>query len=292
MNRKQAEVKLKSEDLKRLYSAKLGIDISRFIASADVRLSKDSEYGFGRFIGCSGGDSQFYSDLMDRLGYDDGEKSEFKAAAKYVNSGQSVLDVGCGPGKFSGHCTGSYRGIELNPHAVRDAQALGRNVLLEDLADQLDGAYDVVTLFQVLEHVDDPIGFFKEAARKVKQGGCIIVTTPNMDAYISKSVNHVLNYPPHHLSWWGQESLTNLLISNGFEKVVMWRERLQEIHTVDWLEAILNPAHENPIDFSLKAKIARKIARLLTHLSAGRLNDSDFIDGQCIMAVGRRVGEQ
>lgn len=44
-----------------------------------------------------------------------------------------------------------------------------------------DGAFDAVTLFDVLEHVDDDRGAAEEATRVARPGGAILVSTPNAD---------------------------------------------------------------------------------------------------------------
>lgn len=282
------EIEIASSDLVKLYQDRFGIDVEKLLPGGTVKLVEDKEIGFGRFRNCDSGTSEFYSELMLKIGYDDGEKSEFRAAAEYVANGQTVLDVGCGPGKFSNYCTGSYKGVELNPEAVKEAQAHGRNVVLETLEAQKDGAFDVVTLFQVLEHVDDPVAFFREAAKKVAPGGRIIVTTPNMGGYMRKSMNHVLNYPPHHLSWWDEHALRNLVETHGFSTKSVWKEPLQNIHVTDWVESLINPTGIHAVSFSPGTKALRAVSKAVAVVAGDRIQQSGVVEGQCIMIVADR----
>lgn len=278
-----------SEDIIRIYRDRFSVDVSRLVPKDAIRLEEVSPYGYYMFRPTISGDSQFYSDLMDRIGYDDGEKAEFQAAKAYVGGDQRVLDIGCGPGRFSAYCKGSYKGIELNPNAVAAAQSHGRNVVLERLEDQPEGAFDVVTLFQVLEHVEDPESFLAEAARRVAPGGRLIVTTPDMDGYMAHSPNHVLNYPPHHLSWWTADAIAALMAANGFGNPVVWKEPLQRIHVATWLEATAAPRGRKHFDFSLKARLARNAARLAAVVLGPLLMRGPHVTGQCVMVVSERL---
>lgn len=278
-----------SKDIVRIYKERFSIDVSRLVPQDSVVLEEVTPYGYFRFRPAIPGDSQFYSELMERIGYDDGEKAEFQAAKDYVSRSERVLDVGCGPGRFSAYCKGTYKGIELNPQAVADAQRHGRNVVLEKLEDQPEGAFDVVTLFQVLEHVPDPEAFLDMAARRVSTGGRLIVTTPDMDGYMANSPNHVLNYPPHHISWWTADAIAALMAQNGFGNPIVWKEPLQSIHVTDWLEATVAPRGRRHFDFSLKARIIRQMLRVGSLALGPLLRRGSHVTGQCVMVVGERL---
>lgn len=278
-----------ADDLIRIYRERFSIDVSRLIPDSTVYLEEVAPFGYFMFRPAVAGDGQFYAELMDRIGYDDGEKAEFQAAKSYVSGGQRVLDIGCGPGRFSAYCQGPYKGIDLNPKAVSDALRHGRNVVLERLEDQPEEAFDVVTLFQVLEHVTDPQAFLAEAARRVAPGGRLVVTTPDMGGYMASSPNHVLNYPPHHVSWWTAEAITALMAANGFGNAITWREALQPIHVTDWLEATVSPRGSRHFDFSLKARLLRQALRLGSLVIGPVLRRGPHVTGQCVMVVGERL---
>lgn len=94
-----------------------------------------------------------------------------------------VLDVGCGDGAFLAALAArgyQSRGIDLDPGAVAAARARGLRV--DECAAgsrSLDTAFDVVTLWDLLEHVEDPRALAGWLASHVESGGRIVVVTPD-----------------------------------------------------------------------------------------------------------------
>ena len=95
-----------------------------------------------------------------------------------------ILEVGCGTGhnlemlqRF-----GSADGIEIDPAAREFAeQRLGRPIgsaPLPEVAGVEDGAYDLVALLDVLEHVEEDRAALESLAKKLKAGGKILITVP------------------------------------------------------------------------------------------------------------------
>lgn len=96
-----------------------------------------------------------------------------------------ILDVGCATGGFLQAMQQrgwQVQGIEPVPHAAAYArQQLGPVVqtgFLEDAA-YADQQFDVVTLWDVLEHVADPLATLQEVARILKPGGLLAFSVPN-----------------------------------------------------------------------------------------------------------------
>jgi 2-polyprenyl-3-methyl-5-hydroxy-6-metoxy-1,4-benzoquinol methylase len=139
----------------------------------------EQELGFYKFSGCQSGDRQFYGALMRRLTYDVVGKWEYRAAAEVIGASDSVLAVGCGEGAFEPYCK-IFKGIDIDERAIDAGRAVGRRVFFEDPADRPKAAFDVVTMFEVLEHVDDPVGFLTGAVAALKPGGQLIACVPNL----------------------------------------------------------------------------------------------------------------
>src|SRR5208282_3859988 len=121
-------------------------------------------------------------------------------------------------------------GIELNQNAVRFARehyGLPRVVAMrpkEFRAAHPGERFDVVTFFEVLEHQDDPAGFFDLAAAALVEDGCIALSVPNRNRW-QKGVD-TLDYPPNHLTRWSPRALGSFLDRNGFEVLSMRQEPL------------------------------------------------------------------
>lgn len=174
--------------------------------------------GFRFFDPSLAGGGNFYQEL-EQGDYYVKSRPEFDFALELGRREKikSVLDVGGGDGAFLDHARAAGLttfALELNAHAAELAARKGHRTLhrrLEDVTPaEVDGGVDMLTLFQVVEHVPEPVAFLKSAARLVKNGGLLIVAVPNNDGM------HVLlpfdpaNMPPHHVSRWRVRDLEKL----------------------------------------------------------------------------------
>lgn len=93
-----------------------------------------------------------------------------------------VLDVGCGTGAILEEFSRRYRasGIDPSPQAVDFCRQRGltdvRTGLLADLPP--DPVYDLITMLDVVEHVEDDLGLLKEARRRLVPGGHLLIAVP------------------------------------------------------------------------------------------------------------------
>ncbi|HEX2762900.1 MAG TPA: class I SAM-dependent methyltransferase [Allosphingosinicella sp.] len=95
-----------------------------------------------------------------------------------------ILEIGCGTGHnlLMLRRFGKVDAIEIDAEARAVAsKRLGRDVLsapLPELTGIADGAYDLVAILDVLEHVDADRAALTSIARKLKPGGRILITVP------------------------------------------------------------------------------------------------------------------
>ena len=81
--------------------------------------------------------------------------------------------------------------------------------VVEELLSDHSKTYDVVTAFQVLEHIADPLPFLKNCIDALNPGGLLVIAVPNNDAFI-RFADLPLNEPPHHVGLWSPRSLASL----------------------------------------------------------------------------------
>ena len=95
-----------------------------------------------------------------------------------------LLDVGCGEGQFLRRAGKDFDafGIEISQAGALAAQRVSSADVRVGSATALpyaDREFDVITCFDVVEHLPDPSRFFFEAARVLRLGGVLFFSTPN-----------------------------------------------------------------------------------------------------------------
>lgn len=104
--------------------------------------------------------------------------------------GKTALDVGCGAGLLAeplARLGAKVTAVDAAPELIAAAQLHARGQGLEidyrvSPVEELDGAYDLVTSLEVIEHVAEPQSFVKALAARLAPGGLMILSTPNRTA--------------------------------------------------------------------------------------------------------------
>lgn len=148
-----------------------------------------------------------------------------------------LLDMGCGLGFFvkamEAHRTWQAYGCEISPAAVRYArEKLGlRNVAsgrLED-ADLPDGSFDIITLWDVIDHIPRPDPVLQRCQALLKEGGRLFIRAPNISVQLPRArLNRLVRgmrpgvtylQARDHAHHYSKSSLRRLLERNGFPQI-------------------------------------------------------------------------
>jgi SAM-dependent methyltransferase len=166
------------------------------------------------------GGALFYEELQRQLpNYYPADSPEYGRAINFAREHHltEVLDVGCGAGAFLNLAKKSglrTHGVELNPKAAAIARENGHaiyNDLLHTIIDRGGHPrFDLVTTWQVLEHVSDPVGFLRDCAQFIKPGGYLAVAVPAEDGINSLCPYNPHFWPPHHVTRWRLRNLRQL----------------------------------------------------------------------------------
>lgn len=87
-------------------------------------------------------------------------------------------------------------------------------------SDFFSNQFDVITSFEVIEHINNPNDQLKLIIKVLRQGGVFYFTTPNFNSlsrYLLKEKWNVISYP-EHLSYYTTATIHSLLIKYGFTK--------------------------------------------------------------------------
>jgi 2-polyprenyl-3-methyl-5-hydroxy-6-metoxy-1,4-benzoquinol methylase len=134
-----------------------------------------------------------------------------------------LLDIGCGAGHLLGRAAAAgftTDGLEVDRRLAQRARehASGdvfEGILDENFAEKHAGKYDAVSLFDVLEHLEDPQKMIQRLKRLLKPKGCLLISVPN-DLRPLLNGRDGWDYPPHHLTRWTPEAMARLLLPAGF----------------------------------------------------------------------------
>ncbi len=128
--------------------------------------------------------------------------------------GDKVLDVGANDRRFKDHLLQihpdiQYKSMDIDPEGQHDYTSM----------DQIQETFDGVILSEVIEHLTFAKGvqLINDIGRVLKQGGYLIVTTPN--------VNHPYHFwnTPDHITPYYYDALAGLLLGMGFDIESLYR---------------------------------------------------------------------
>ena len=151
-----------------------------------------------------------------------------------------LLDVGCSAGFFLQVAQSQgwdVKGLEYS----EDTAQLGRSLYNLDIqigelttCDLEPGSFDALTLWDVIEHVPDPLEVMVQAHRLLAPNGLVAISTPNIDGIfprLSYTVAKAINYwphpePPAHLTQFSTKTLTSMLENAGFRVLSSFTRRI------------------------------------------------------------------
>lgn len=174
------------------------------------------------------------------VNFHDAEARRNLARLSGYRQGGTLLDIGCSTGLFLAKARAAgwaVRGNEYSADSAAVARSLhGLEVVSGALqADSFAAAsFDVVTLWDVLEHVPDPQSTLRLAATLLKPGGLLVVKTPNIDGLYPQWSLKALPYagfwghpePPGHLFQFSARTLTSMVRAAGLEPVGITHARI------------------------------------------------------------------
>lgn len=152
-------------------------------------------------------------------------KLRYKTIRKYCSEGK-LFDLGVGWGHFlhTGRLLGyEVAGIEMAKMPFTYAKDyLKLPVECIDFFDYTPKTsyYDIVTMWDVLEHIDNCDKAVEKCAAMLKQGGYIVIQVPQIDSFIAQK--HKENWQAmglDHVNYFSKKTITNFLESKGFEIV-------------------------------------------------------------------------
>ena len=154
-------------------------------------------------------------------------KAHYQLVKRYHRQPGTIVDVGCASGVFlrlmtdaGWNCFGVEPSISQSKRAQ---QLLGNRAVLEQRVLEeasLPTGVDLVTLWDVLEHVPDPVDFLARCASLLRPGGFLLLNTPRIDSCIARALGR--RWPlllAEHLNYFTVDSLRMCARKAGLELV-------------------------------------------------------------------------
>ncbi|HTY97429.1 MAG TPA: class I SAM-dependent methyltransferase [Solirubrobacteraceae bacterium] len=166
------------------------------------------------------------------------EPSDWQARLRFlldhVRSGQRVLDLGCGEGRFAAELQragAEVLAVDVAEEPLRRARSAHPALELSLIAadggwDLPDAGFDVVWAGEVIEHVTDTAGWLSEVRRVLRPGGSLLLSTPAHPplrrlalALLPGAWERHLDPRGDHLRFYTRRSLRELLDDFRFEQL-------------------------------------------------------------------------
>ena len=152
--------------------------------------------------------------------------SRSKLARIVRDSGQSILDVGCGPGvylkalKETGHIVA---GVDANPIFVEQARQVSQNVWQTDLDAEFlrafkDASFDTVLMLDILEHIEHDRELLQDAKRVCRQNVILTVPARMPESMEGSQLVFGAYMDPTHRRYYSAEDLSAVLDDSGYAK--------------------------------------------------------------------------
>lgn len=158
-------------------------------------------------------------------------QNQIKTLKKFLPL-SDIYDLGSGDGTFLSELRDDgYKnciGIEPGENGLVVSKERNLNVFQGTIADLPDISrgkkVQAVTMFHLLEHLDDPKGSIETIRTCLDSQGVLVLETPDVDAPLQRVTDHKnhLVYP-EHLFYWNETSLRKLLAQTGFSVVAVKR---------------------------------------------------------------------
>lgn len=202
-----------------------------------------------------------------------------KEIQKHVKKGK-VLDIGCATGFFLEAAKKlGYEpfGIELSEYSSSLAKnKFGTSAIFHGKLEDCDftaETFDVITMFDLIEHVRVPAETLAHAARLLKPGGIIMITTPDNKSLSSKVMGKKwTHYKKEHFYYFDRHSLNYIAKKNKLE--LIHSENSEKALNIDYLHTQLNVYKHwlfTPFINLLHKVLPRKLTAKNFHIAIGEI---------------------
>lgn len=195
----------------------------------------------------------FYKEYLAEFNsYSEYFKNKASDIDKLTSKGQ-LLDIGCGPGTFleiAKKRGWDVLGIDLSAEAIKicKKKKIKAKLATTNSLNTKSETFNVITAFQLIEHVQMPDQLLKHIFNMLKPEGYLILTTPDQQGFLSKIMGRFWfeYYNLEHLYFFRQSVLQNMVKNFGFQIIFSQTEFGRRLKPSYILDRLINYYYTSP----------------------------------------------
>lgn len=183
------------------------------LSAVDLQKLYQRNYFFG---------NEYLNYLEDKPALQKNFKARTRTLLQY-SSGGNLFEIGSAYGFFLELAQRHWKakGCDISEPASEEARRQGYDVTCGDFLrlPLEEGQYDVVALWDTIEHLARPDLYVQKASTLLKRGGILCATTGDIGSRMARLRKHRwrLIHPPTHLYYFDRRSMERLMLKNGLE---------------------------------------------------------------------------
>lgn len=163
----------------------------------------------------------------------------------FLTPDMKLLEIGCSAGMFLFHIKKYVKevvGIDYDSKSARFASKKC-SCLVFDVDIEHSGlpeqTFDIICMFQVLEHVKNPLEFLQKVERYLKPDGLLYIEVPNLNDALIYAFNlpnhHNFYFHSAHLWYFTEKSINILTGSVGFKGKIFFTQDYNILNHINWI---------------------------------------------------------
>jgi 2-polyprenyl-3-methyl-5-hydroxy-6-metoxy-1,4-benzoquinol methylase len=199
----------------------------------------------------------------------------------------NILDIGCGDGHFLEVAKArnwNVYGTEFTTEAIQVVRKKGIKMKLGSLDpnNYENDFFDVVTSFEVIEHINNPVDEIRAIKMILRTGGLVYLTTPNFNSVSRNIVGanwNVIEYP-EHLSYYTRSTIQKLFSTVGLKalKISTTGISLNRIsRSIKPKNSFVKPTYDESFREKSEKDLFFRFLKMITNFNLNLLNKGDTI---------------
>jgi len=150
------------------------------------------------------------------------ERFDYCYNKNFKNNNKKVLEIGFGEGNFLKYLQKNkiyYEGFEFSKNLFIKAKKNKLNVSFGDISNLKDNSFDLVVMFDVIEHLVNPVKTINKIYKILRNNGLLVFYTPHINSLGFELMGKYQNLiqPFYHLNFFSNKNIKMLASKNNFK---------------------------------------------------------------------------